>query len=137
MQMLVGGVFMIAIGFALGEAGRFDPRAVSVTSAAALLYLIAVAVVALPSYNWLLTVTSPALVGTYAFVNPVVAVLLGYAVANETLTDRTGIAAALVVFGVMLLVWPRKPNAEPTEDAKEDAGTEADPAVGSRVGEPK
>ena len=54
-----------------------------------------------------LTVTSPALVGTYAFVNPVVAVLLGWALANEPLSARTGTAAALVVVGVMLLVWPR------------------------------
>lgn len=108
MQMLVGGVFMLSLGLALGEGGRFDPGAVSVQSGVALIYLIAVAVVALPSYNWLLTVTSPALVGTYAFVNPVVAVLLGWAIAEEPLTDRTGIAAALVVTGVTLLVWPRK-----------------------------
>ena len=77
-------------------------------SAVALAYLVVVAVVALPAYNWLLSVTSPALVGTYAFVNPVVAVLLGWAVAGEVVTGRTGPAAALVVLGVTLLVWPRK-----------------------------
>lgn len=110
MQMLVGGGIMVGLGLALGEWGRFDPGAVSTQSALAVLYLVAVAVVALPAYNWLLAVTAPALVGTYAFVNPVVAVLLGWAVANEALDGRTGVAAGLVVFGVVLLVWPRKRN---------------------------
>ncbi len=107
MQMLVGGAIMAALGLALGEGGRLDPAAVSGRSAAAWAYLAAVAVVALPAYNWLLTATSPALVGTYAFVNPVVAVVLGWAVAGEPLGGRTGAAAALVVLGVMLLVLSR------------------------------
>jgi drug/metabolite transporter (DMT)-like permease len=107
MQMLAGGVLMVSLGLALGEGRRFTPGAVSWQAAAALIYLIAVALVALPAYNWLLAVTSPALVGTYAFVNPVVAVLLGWAAVDEPLTARTALAAALVVSGVMLLVWPR------------------------------
>jgi drug/metabolite transporter (DMT)-like permease len=107
MQMLAGGVLMLALGLALGEGGRFTLTAVSWQAAAALVYLVAVALVALPAYNWLLAVTSPALVGTYAFVNPVVAVLLGWAAVGEPLTTRTAVAAALVVSGVMLLVWPR------------------------------
>jgi drug/metabolite transporter (DMT)-like permease len=111
MQMLVGGAVMVALGLALGEGGRLDPAAVSGRSAAAWAYLGAVAVVALPAYNWLLTATSPALVGTYAFVNPVVAVVLGWAVAGEALDERTAVAAALVVLGVMLLVWPRRRGA--------------------------
>jgi drug/metabolite transporter (DMT)-like permease len=111
MQMLVGGAVMVGLGLALGEAGRLDPGAVSARSAWSWVYLAAVAVVALPAYNWLLTATSPALVGTYAFVNPVVAVLLGWAVAGEVITGRAGVAAALVVLGVMLLVWPRKREA--------------------------
>ena len=118
MQMLVGGAIMVAVGVILGEAGRFDPGAVSVRSTAALAYLIAVAFVALPAYNWLLTATSPALVGTYAFVNPVVAVLLGWALADEVLGARTGAAAVLVVLGVMLLVWPRKAVAGAEERGK-------------------
>ena len=108
MQMLAGGVMMVALGLILGEAGRFEPGAVSWRSAAAVAYLVAVAVVALPAYNWLLAVTSPALVGTYAFVNPVVAVLLGWAAVGEPLGARTGAAAALVVLGVLLLVRPRR-----------------------------
>jgi drug/metabolite transporter (DMT)-like permease len=107
MQMLAGGACMLAVGFALGESGRFDPAAVSWQSAISFAYLVAVAVVALPAYTWLLNVTSPALVGTYAFVNPIVAVLLGWAAADETLSGRTGLAVALVVAGVALLTWPR------------------------------
>ena len=92
MQMLTGGAFMIGLGLVLGEAGRFDPAAVSGESALMWLYLVAVAVVAIPSYTWLMTASSPALVGTYAFVNPVVAVLLGWAVAGEALNERTALA---------------------------------------------
>jgi drug/metabolite transporter (DMT)-like permease len=121
MQMLVGGAIMVGVGLALGEAGRFDPGAVSAVSAGAVVYLIAVAVVALPAYNWLLAVTSPAAVGTYAFVNPVVAVLLGWAAAGEPMTDRTAAAAVLVVLGVMLLVWPRgrSPRGSPRPEGRD------------------
>ncbi|QDU23795.1 EamA family transporter [Urbifossiella limnaea] len=108
MEMLAAGVLMVPLGLAIGEGSRFDPGAVTVTSVVALGYLIAVALVALPAYNWLLTVASPAAVGTYAFVNPVVAVLLGAAVLGEELSARTGGAAVLVVLGVALLVWRRR-----------------------------
>lgn len=121
MQMLVGGVVMVAIGLSLGESGRFHVGSMSWQSLAAVAYLVAVAVVALPAYNWLLSVTSPALVGTYAFVNPVVAVLLGWAIAGESVTGQTAPAAGLVVLGVMLLVWPRKrPAAGSTEGVRTD-----------------
>jgi drug/metabolite transporter (DMT)-like permease len=107
MQMLTGGACMVAVGLAFGEAGRGDATAVSWASGLAFAYLVAAAVVALPAYQWLLTVCSPALVGTYAFVNPVVAVLLGWAILGEGLSGRTGVAVVLVVAGVALLTWPR------------------------------
>jgi drug/metabolite transporter (DMT)-like permease len=110
MQMLAGGMVMVAVGLALGEGRRFDPNAVTWESVVAFVYLAAVAVVALPAYTWLLNVTSPALVGTYAFVNPIVAVLLGWAAADEKLTGRSGWAVALVIAGVALLTWPRRPG---------------------------
>ncbi|VTR94735.1 multidrug transporter : Uncharacterized protein OS=Chthoniobacter flavus Ellin428 GN=CfE428DRAFT_3859 PE=4 SV=1: EamA: EamA [Gemmata massiliana] len=137
MQMLIGGLVMVVFGLALGETQRLNFAAISVKSMAAWVYLAIAALVAIPAYTWLLTVTSPALVGTYAFVNPVVAVflgwgaaLLGWVVADEIASERTGIAAGLVVLGVMLLVWPRKkPEAaqqarstEPTEVAAVGAG---------------
>jgi drug/metabolite transporter (DMT)-like permease len=107
MQMLAGGACMLALGPVLGEGGRTALAAVSWESILAFAYLVAAAVVALPAYQWLLTVSSPALVGTYAFVNPVVAVLLGWAVLGEGLSGRTGVAVVLVVAGVALLTWPR------------------------------
>ncbi|MDB5308548.1 MAG: hypothetical protein JWO38_2750 [Gemmataceae bacterium] len=110
MEMLAGGVALTATGVLTGEPDRFDPVDVSAASAAAFLYLLAAAVLALSVYTWLLTVADPGLVGTYAFVNPVVAVLLGWAVAGEQLTPPVGLAAALVVAGVALITWPRKPS---------------------------
>jgi drug/metabolite transporter (DMT)-like permease len=111
MQMLAGGAVMVALGPALGETHRFSVAAVSADSALAFAYLVVAAVVALPAYQWLLTVSSPALVGPYAFVNPVVAVALGWALAGEPLSGRTGLAVILVVAGVALLTWPRRPAA--------------------------
>lgn len=108
MQMLAGGAVMVALGPVLGETDRLSLGAVSLDSALAFAYLVAAAVVALPAYTWLLTVSSPALVGTYAFVNPVVAVALGWALAGEPLTGRTGLAVVLVVSGVALLTWLRR-----------------------------
>jgi len=128
MQMLAGGVIMVTIGLALGEGERLDLGSVSGRSIAAVLYLVAVAVVALPAYNWLLSVTSPALVGTYAFVNPVVAVLLGWAALGEAVSGRTTLAAALVVFGVMLLVWPRR---RPAPRSAAPPATETECVVGT------
>lgn len=106
MQMLAGSVLMLLVGSLLGEWNHFAVAAVSWQSALALVYLVAVALVALPAYTWLLSVTSPALVGTYAFVNPVVAVLLGW-FAHETVSERTGIAVVLVVTGVAILTLMR------------------------------
>jgi drug/metabolite transporter (DMT)-like permease len=108
MQMLAGGAVMVALGPVLGETSRLSLGVVSLDSALAFTYLVAAAVVALPAYTWLLTVSSPALVGTYAFVNPVVAVALGWALAGEPLTGRTGLAVVLVVSGVALLTWLRR-----------------------------
>ncbi len=70
----------------------------------ALVYLILFgSVVAFTAYNWLLEHYSPTLVATHTFVNPVVAVLLGWAYAGEALTTRVGVAAALVVLAVVLV----------------------------------
>ena len=108
MQMLVGGAVLTGLGTITGEGGRLSETVVSGTSGMAWMYLVAVAVVALPAYTWLLTVAPPAAVGTYAFVNPVVAVALGWAVLGEPLGIRTGVAAGLVVCGVVLIVRSRR-----------------------------
>jgi drug/metabolite transporter (DMT)-like permease len=104
MQMLAGG-FLFAVTSAIaGEPQRFDPSAVSLRSAGALLYLIVFgALVAYSAYSWLLRSAPPVLVSTYAYVNPVVAVLLGWALAGEKLTAGTLGAAAIILAGVVLL----------------------------------
>lgn len=104
MQMLAGGALMLLAGLVTGEAGRLDPSAWSARSLGALLYLAVFgSLVAFTAYVWLLRVESPSRVATYAYVNPLVAVLLGWAVAGEPLTPRVLAAAAVIVGAVVLI----------------------------------
>src|SRR5258708_33207116 len=80
-QMICGGVLLLVVSISTGEATRFDWSRVSVQSAFAWVYLVAFgAIIAFTAYIWLVRVCSPALFGTYAFVNPVVAVLMAWAI---------------------------------------------------------
>ncbi len=104
MQMLAGGALVLAISAATGEWGRFAPRVVSLRSAGAVLYLCVFgSIVAFTAYSWLLRHADPARVATYAYVNPVVAVLLGWWLAHEPLTPRTLLAAGIIVGAVVLI----------------------------------
>lgn len=104
MQMLAAGVALGVLSVALGEPWRFDPAALSLRSALGFAYLVVFgSIVAFSAYIWLLRVSTPARVSTYAYVNPVVAVLLGAAFANEALTTRMLVAAAVIVSGVALI----------------------------------
>lgn len=104
MQMLAGGAFLLVLAVAVGEPARLDLAGVSLRSALAVAYLIVFgSIVAYTAYIWLLRVVSAARVATYAYVNPVVAVLLGWTLAGETLTPRMGVAAAVIVLGVALI----------------------------------
>lgn len=104
MQMLCGGTLLLIAGSIGGEFADFHPAAVSTRSLLALLYLIVFgAIIAYSAYVWLLRVVSPARVSTYAYVNPVVAVLLGWALAGEPLSPRMAVAAAIIVAGVALI----------------------------------
>lgn len=112
MQMLAGGGALVLVGLAMGEGARFRPDAVSSRSLLALLYLIFFgSIVAFSAYNWLLHATTPARVGTYAFVNPAVAVLLGWAFAGEAVGPMTLIAGAFILTGVILIVGQRSKSA--------------------------
>jgi drug/metabolite transporter (DMT)-like permease len=74
------------------------------------LYLIVFgSIVAFSAYIWLLRVSTPARVSTYAYVNPVVAVLLGWSLAGEELTVRVAVAAAIIVSGVALITLAPTP----------------------------
>jgi drug/metabolite transporter (DMT)-like permease len=104
MQMLGGGMLLLLVGTATGEFSRLSVGDVSLTSALAVLYLIVFgAIVGYSAYVWLLRTVSPASVATYAYVNPVVAVLLGWLIAGERLNLRMGLAAAVIIAGVALI----------------------------------
>ena len=104
MEMLGGGVLLIIVGLAAGELSGFDIHHVSRASAIGLAYLITFgSLLGFTSYIWLLDKVSPARLGTYAYVNPIVAVVLGWAIAGEKLSMRTGIAAAIVICAVALI----------------------------------
>lgn len=108
MQMLTGAGALAITGTLSGEWGRLDLAAVTVKSALALFYLMTFgSIVALSAYVWLLQVTTPAKVSTYAYVNPVVAVLLGWALAAESVSGRTLTAAAIIILAVVLITTER------------------------------
>jgi len=101
MEMLAGGVGMLLIALVRGEFAQLAVSAVSWRSALSILYLAGFgSIIAFSAYKWLLSRASPAAVGTYAFVNPVVAVVLGWAFASETLGARTVVAMVVIVGAV-------------------------------------
>ena len=103
MQMLAGGALMTVAGLARGEAG--DIGAVSTRSAVAFAYLVLLgSVVAFTAYSWLLRAARTSLVATYAYVNPVVAVALGWLVLGEPVTALTVVSGAVIVAAVALIV---------------------------------
>ena len=108
LQMTAGGLLLLVAGTALGEWARVDPGTMSARSLLALAYLIVFgSLIAFAAYVYLLRYQSPARVGSYAYVNPVVAVFLGWALADEPVTLRTAIAAAIILTGVVLIVTRR------------------------------
>ncbi len=109
MQMLTGGVLMLAVGTLLGEWPLLGSRPVAPSSLAAFAYLIVAGLVGFTTYAWLLRHASPAAVSTYAYVNPLVAVLLGWLLAGETIDSNVLLAAALVVGAVVLITLPARP----------------------------
>ena len=103
--MLCGGSLMIIAGLARGETRGFDFRQLTALSLGAFVYLVLIgAIVGYTAYIWLLRHCDPAKVATYAYVNPVVAVLLGAFFAGETLTGRTALAAAVIIGSVALVI---------------------------------
>ncbi len=115
-QMLCGGFLLMLAGFLTGESRRFHPGAVSILSLGAFAYLVLIgAIVGFTAYIWLLRHCDPAKVATYAYVNPIVAVLLGAAFAGETLSTRTLIAAGLIIGSVALVITAQqlKPKTAP------------------------
>ncbi len=109
MQMLCGGSFMLIVGSVRGEWSAFNVAAVTTESWLALAYLIFFgAIVAYTAYSWLVKNVSPTALSTYAYVNPAIAVLLGWAIAGETLSGTMMIGAAIVVGSVALITLKKR-----------------------------
>jgi drug/metabolite transporter (DMT)-like permease len=105
MQLAAGGVAVLALSAATGELAGWNIQQITSRGAVSLVFLVvAGTVIGFGAYTWLLRVTTPAAVGTYAFVNPLVALALAWAVSDEPFSVRT-IAAAIIVLGAVLLIW--------------------------------
>ena len=110
LTMLAAGVYFSVASLAAGDHRALDLAEVSLRSVAGLAYLaIFGSVIAYSAYIWLLQVSSPARVATYAYVNPVIAVFLGWAFAGESLTVRTMIAAGVILGAVILITTAPQP----------------------------
>jgi drug/metabolite transporter (DMT)-like permease len=138
MQMLAGGIILAVMAVATGEPARLDLPAVSPESLTALGYLTVVgSLVAFTAYGWLLRVAPLSIVATYAYVNPVVAVVLGAIVLGEEITFRTLTAGAVIIFAVALIISARSrmsaPRRTSTAEASADAAA-ARSAAGAHAG---
>ena len=117
-EMLMGSIGLFIISLLTGELNGWDPAGVSARSLGGLFYLITIGSIAgFGSYIWLLQNAPISLVATYAYVNPIVAVILGYFIGNEPLESRTWIAAAIIIGAVMLINIKGKPRVR--NEAKE------------------
>jgi drug/metabolite transporter (DMT)-like permease len=112
-QMFLGGVLLTVGGVIIGEAGRLDLASISSTSAVSLLYLIVFgSLIGFSSYTWLLHHAPVSTVTTYAYINPIVAVLLAWAILDEEITVAI-VAGALVILASVALVVRQESLARP------------------------
>ena len=102
-EMLAGGGVQIFVAWAFGEFTKFDFAALSERSAWALLYLTVIGPIAFAAYAWLLRNAPIPLVATYSYVNPLVAIVLGYFLGKEIITMRILLAAGLIIGSVALV----------------------------------
>ena len=125
MEMIAGGVLLWLAGFLVGEGSRLNLSAISARSAISLAYLVVFgSLIGFSAYVWLLKATTAARVSTYAYVNPIVAVLLGALFAGETITPRIAVAAAVIVGSVALIIASRaRPARSRPEISRETSET--------------
>ena len=119
MQMISGGMLLLLVGVMTGELKHFMIGSLTTKSILALAYLIVFgSIIAFTVYTWLVSVSSPSMVSTYAYVNPVIAVLLGWALAGESLGIRTVVATTIIVTGVVLVTRRKSQtrSRNPTDD---------------------
>jgi drug/metabolite transporter (DMT)-like permease len=113
MQLLAGSVALSVVGLLLGEAARVDARVLAPRALGGFAYMVILSsLVGFTAYTWLMRVAPPARVGTYAFVNPVVALVVGWALGGEALSGATLASSAVIVAGVALIVTGTRPAAK-------------------------
>jgi drug/metabolite transporter (DMT)-like permease len=135
LQMVVGGGVLAVMAVLTGELGRLDVAAISARSAFAVLYLLVLgSLVAFTVYGWMLRVAPLPFVSTYAYVNPIIAVILGAIILGEPIDARTVIAGAVIVVAVALIVTARGRMAAPREAGETDAGIAERPLDGTAPG---
>lgn len=121
LQMLLGGVMLTALGFATGEASQWQW---SPTGLGSMAYLIVLSsCLAYTAFAWLARNTTPALVGTYSYVNPAIAAVLGWWFLDETLGASQLVGMAIMFAGVALVSWPTKEVKRLDEDQQKDPST--------------
>jgi drug/metabolite transporter (DMT)-like permease len=136
MSLLAGAALLILTGIVVGEGTRLSLATVSFKSFASLLYLVFFgSLVAFTAYVWLLQRCSPTLVATHTYVNPIVAVLLGWALAGEPLTIRTALAGLLVLAAIGLLGRGTQRGAIPSRKSQEVIAQVADESDHARAQE--
>lgn len=110
-EMLMGSIGLLIVSLLTGELNGWNPAEVSTRSIVGLVYLITIgSIVGFGSYIWLLQNAPISLVATYAYVNPIVAVLLGYFFANEILEPRIFVATAIIIGAVIFINNKGKPK---------------------------
>lgn len=118
-QMLAGGALLLVAGVAAGEVGRLDLAHASSRSLLGFAYLVTFgSLIGFTAYVYLLAHTTAAKAATYAYVNPVVAVLLGWAIGHEQVTTRTLLAAGVILAGVAIITVTRDSGAVASENAE-------------------
>jgi drug/metabolite transporter (DMT)-like permease len=126
-QMLTGGVFLMLTAALLGELRGFQWREVSLRAWLCLAYLIiAGSIIAYTAYIWLIHHESPTKVGTYAYVNPVVAVAIGYFLGGEAVGPRTVLGTLLVLVSVLVITTAPAPRLSPPAVGKLRVGVESE-----------
>jgi drug/metabolite transporter (DMT)-like permease len=119
MIMIAGGLILTTISLSLGEYRGLESSDISWQSSIALVYLILiVTVVGFTDFYWLLRVTTPSLANTFAYVSPVIAVILGWVLLHESITITTVVAMIVILMGVALMVTTphkRKKDIQPTD----------------------
>ena len=119
MQMLSGGLVLTLVGALKGEWATFNIAEVSANSWFAVIYLIIFgSLIGFTAYSWLLKNAQPAMVATYAYVNPIIAVFLGWLIAGESFTGQMLVGATVIVGSVVLITSENKDGGDSTEETE-------------------